>query len=395
MEIATLKPLFAQKLNYRGYSPMHLALQNKHYDIVRALMILDPKLIRVRGRGRITPLHFVAKEIGDNEQENVELLELLAEFLYACKSSIEDLTNQCKTAIHVAVKTGNTEAFKVLFGWLKRVHLTKILDWKDQNGDTVLHIAASKRQPEIIKLLIGYTNIYAKNFQGNTALEIFQLNPSGDPDVAERFHHQGHQARRFITILSLSQFYSMELTFFEKYINWFRVQNKSAREVMLIVSTLIAAATYQAALAPPKGYRKDSSSGPWANSAVVTTNSSSIAFGKPHQAGDLILSGLDQYMYTICNSLAFFASIATILATALTLGVGSFVCSIYGPICLLCCLTQLCSLLIQIPKTNAAAGNFLGVLWVFSWLAASSLTWYVTIKLQRDRRRIDATRRRV
>ncbi|KAK3433587.1 hypothetical protein EUGRSUZ_L00115 [Eucalyptus grandis] len=149
MEIATLKPSFARKLNCEGYSPMHLALLNKHYHLVRALITLEPELIRVRGQGGFTALHFVSWKIGDNEQENVELLELLAEFLSTCKSSIEDLTNKCETAIHVAVRRGNTEVFKVLFGWLKRVHLTQILNWKDQDGDTALHIAALEKQPEV------------------------------------------------------------------------------------------------------------------------------------------------------------------------------------------------------------------------------------------------------
>ncbi|KAK3433647.1 hypothetical protein EUGRSUZ_D00947 [Eucalyptus grandis] len=107
---------------------MHLALQNKHYPTTRALMSLDLELIQVRERGGITPLHFVAGKIGDNEQEKVELLELLAEFLSTGKLSIEDLMNQCETAIHIAVRTGNTEAFKVLFGWLRRANLTQILD---------------------------------------------------------------------------------------------------------------------------------------------------------------------------------------------------------------------------------------------------------------------------
>ncbi|KAK3433586.1 hypothetical protein EUGRSUZ_L00113 [Eucalyptus grandis] len=149
MEIAILNSSFAQKLNRRGYSPMHLALQKKHYDIVRALITLNPELIRVRGRGWITPLHFVSREMGENEQGNVELLDLLAEFLSACKSSVEDLTSQCETAVHIAIKNCNIKAFKVLFGWLKRAYMTEILDWKDQDGNNVLHIAASQNQPEV------------------------------------------------------------------------------------------------------------------------------------------------------------------------------------------------------------------------------------------------------
>ncbi|KAK3433588.1 hypothetical protein EUGRSUZ_L00118 [Eucalyptus grandis] len=149
VEMAILKPSLAQKLNQKGYSPMHLALEKKHYRTVRALAMLDPKLIRVRGRGGITPLHWVAGKKGDNKQELEDLLELLAEFLSTCKSSIEDLTSQCETAVHIAVKKCNTETFKVLFGWLKRTYMTEILDWKDQDGNNVLHIAVSENQPEV------------------------------------------------------------------------------------------------------------------------------------------------------------------------------------------------------------------------------------------------------
>ncbi|XP_048139369.1 LOW QUALITY PROTEIN: ankyrin repeat-containing protein BDA1-like [Rhodamnia argentea] len=148
MEMAILKPSFARKLNQGGHSPMHLALRKKHYRTARALMTLNPELIRVRGRGGITPLHYVAGK-KETEEEVQALMELLAEFLCACKSSIEDLTSRCETAVHVAVKNHNLRAFKVLLGWLKRVHLREILDWKDQDGNTVLHIAVLERQPEV------------------------------------------------------------------------------------------------------------------------------------------------------------------------------------------------------------------------------------------------------
>ncbi|KAK2632751.1 hypothetical protein EUGRSUZ_L01132 [Eucalyptus grandis] len=264
MEIGILKPSFARKLNLGGYSPMHSALQNKHYGTVRALMTLNRKLIRVRGRGGITPLHFVAMEKGDNEQENVELLELLAEFLSACKSSIEDLTSQSETAVHVAIKRDNTKAFKVLFGWLKRVRLTQILKWKDQNGNTVLHIAASKEHPE---------------------------------------------------------FFSRELTSFENYSNSFGIHDETARNTILVVSGLIATAAYQAVLSPPGGFRQDASSDPLANSTILTANSSSISIDEP---GSLVLSGGNLYSFLYLNSAVFLLSVTSLSFAAISLGRRSF-----------------------------------------------------------------------
>ncbi|KAK3433582.1 hypothetical protein EUGRSUZ_L00102 [Eucalyptus grandis] len=285
---------------------MHLALHQKHYHIARALMSLNPELIRVPG------------ERGKSEKENMDLLELLVEFLSACKSSIEDLTSQCKTAVHIAVRTGNIGAFKVLLGWLKRARLTQILNWKDQDGNTVLHMAAFERKSKIIDLLLGYMDVNENIFQGHTALEIFELNPSGSPDIAKRFRSAGRPKRLITPNLSLSEFFSRELSVSEKCANLYRVPDESARNAILVVSTLTAAATFQAALSPPGGYWQDSSSNPPPNSTTIAANSSSIALEKPHQAGEIILSGLKLYVYEICNSLAFFISILTIWVTTFT-----------------------------------------------------------------------------
>ncbi|XP_030440149.1 ankyrin repeat-containing protein BDA1-like [Syzygium oleosum] len=393
MEIAILKPSFARKLNRGGHSPMHLALQKKHYHTARALMTLDPKLIRVRGRGGITPLHFVAREKGDNEQDNVDQLELLAEFLFACKSSIEDLTSQCETAVHVAVKNHNTKAFEVLCGWLKRVNLTQILKWKDQNGETVLHIAVSgEQQPEIIKLLIGYTNVHAKNLQGKTALQIFLENPNRNQDVENRLRRQEHRARCSTPTLSLSKYFSMELTVFEKYAGYFGTQNENVREILLIVSTLIVTATYQAAFTPPGGYWQDSSSNTTANSTVVTTNSSSIAIGKPHHAGNLILSGKSLLVFTIVNSLVFTASIGTVWATAITLYPDTL--TVYLSLCLLS-IAYFVFVTIEIPKSDKLIAMILGGFYECSLATMLLLPAYVWFKHNRVLSRIDATRRRV
>ncbi|XP_030440150.2 ankyrin repeat-containing protein BDA1-like [Syzygium oleosum] len=381
MEVAILKPEFARKLDPEGYSPIHLALQHEHYQTARALITLDPELIQVRGRRGITPLHYVAGKEGDNE------LELLAEFLSVCRSSIEDLTSRCETAVHVAVKNHNLKAFKVLFGWLRRVCLTRILNWKDQDGNTVLHIAAFEGQTEIIKLLIGYTNVNVKNFQNRTALDIFQVNPHFDEAVASRLHP------RSTSTLSLSQYFSSELSVFEKYSNFFGIQDEATRNMVLVVATLIATATYQAILSPLGGYWQDDSSNPPANSSsVITANSSGIAIEKPHQAGNIIITGSQLYSFAYLNGTAFVASIASIAVVAISLWPHTLI--IYFSLTILS-LAYCFFLVIEFPKSDRVVGTLLYEF--FGMLLGTTLALPIPMWLRHIRvvSRVDATWRRL
>lgn len=130
------------------------------------MLTIDSEFVRVKAR--ITLLHLPAT-IDDT-------INLLAELLSACSSSIEDLTAQCETALLIAVKLKSYEVFKVMLGWLCGVHKEEILQWKDGEGNTVLHIAMSTNQPKVMKLVIEKVNINAKNFSGLTALHIFHTN---------------------------------------------------------------------------------------------------------------------------------------------------------------------------------------------------------------------------
>ena len=158
MEIMRLKPSFARKPNQDGFSPIDLALQKGHSEMVHQLLHVDQDLVRVRGKENMTPLHHVAKR---NDQ-----LDLLIEFISICPDSIADVTTQNETALHIALKNDNIESFKALVGWLASNwsqnaldYERKILNWKDEKGNTVLHIAVSKEQTEVSSLLCSIMKI--------------------------------------------------------------------------------------------------------------------------------------------------------------------------------------------------------------------------------------------
>ncbi|KAL7167032.1 hypothetical protein ACSBR2_037653 [Camellia fascicularis] len=134
-----LKPSFTKKLNPEGLTPLDLALRNGYLITVRRLVNFDKELIRVKGREMLTPLHHVAEK---------GHIDLLAEFLCACPESITDLTIRDETAVHIAVKNFQLQAFKGLLGWLRRTQRLHVLNRDDEEGNSVLHIAVSTLQPQ-------------------------------------------------------------------------------------------------------------------------------------------------------------------------------------------------------------------------------------------------------
>ncbi|EYU40067.1 hypothetical protein MIMGU_mgv1a022095mg, partial [Erythranthe guttata] len=170
VEIQRLMPSFGKKLDLNGYTPVDLAQRRAHaltaaalqegrgltpaevalrealFRTVCALIDVNPELVRVQGREGITPLHFAA------ETNNAKLL---AELLMTCPESINVLTVRGETAVHVAVRNRNLEALKVLCGWLAGCDRSQVLGWKDREGNTILHVAASTNQPAVCSLSLS------------------------------------------------------------------------------------------------------------------------------------------------------------------------------------------------------------------------------------------------
>ena len=141
-EMMILMPSFVNKRNPDGYTPIYLALQNAHTEMVRQLLQHNADLVRVKGRECMTLLHY--------EATKDDHLDLLENFLLVCPNSITDLTTRNETALHIALKNNQLEAFKFLVGWLLRKwpSRSEILELKDVEGKTILHIAVSNNQTE-------------------------------------------------------------------------------------------------------------------------------------------------------------------------------------------------------------------------------------------------------
>ncbi|XP_044476904.1 ankyrin repeat-containing protein BDA1-like [Mangifera indica] len=330
-EILNLMPSFAWKRDHLGRIPLHLALEGKqqqerlrprdldleekYQEVVTWFIKHDSELVRVKAKGMVTPLHYVAQL--DDECS-------LSDFLFVCPLSIEDLTVKSETVVHVAIKNGSLKAFKVLLGWLRRFNEEEIMKWEDEEGNNALHTAVSANQPEMVRLLTGYMKVNKRNSKGLTALDIFYLRQCqglvdatvGDILLAAkaktacqlhrlslRDSQQTSPVRNFSGGLSFSERIKKRFSLGYRRVDEVPLE---VRDVLLVVAILIATATYQAALSPPGGYWQDNGNlQPTANNTGIgnstttdislnnTTATTTVFNTLPSQqrAGKMILGG--------------------------------------------------------------------------------------------------------
>ncbi|KAL2544176.1 Ankyrin repeat family protein [Forsythia ovata] len=267
LEMLRLKPSLGKKLNLDGLSPLDMALRNERTATVKGLIRYDPNLIRVQGRGGITPLHYVV------EMENIDLL---IRFLLECPSSIKDLTVGQETALHIAVRKQNFTAFKVLIGWIKRTGNTKMLRWRDDEGNTVLHLAALSNQQQVMKLLINLVDVNAENSEGKTALDIVDQNPRSENArkilmSAGNILTRASAYRQYLKdppcdkYLSSGTNHVFEMGMkFGAYLEF--GLSGDMRNAFLVIIALFATATFEAALTHPPAFSN------WHNTSVDSTN---------------------------------------------------------------------------------------------------------------------------
>ncbi|KAM7515232.1 hypothetical protein LguiA_004815 [Lonicera macranthoides] len=256
IEILALKPSFGRKLNPDGFSPLDLALKNGQTETVKRLVKYDSELVRVQGKERFTPLHYVV------ETDDVDLL---AEFLLACPTSIKDLTIRGQTAAHIAVINGRSRALNVLLGWLQRTYNMGVLNWKDEAGNTVLHLAAYTNHVQVLKLLANKVHKDEKNDEGLTAHDIVSQLPED-----RRGRGEAKKILRGRKLLpdaaSLAEFLSSPEKISEKMVRHQIYMQKGASiekiNALLVVAALILTSSFQAALSPPSGLTESESTNP-------------------------------------------------------------------------------------------------------------------------------------
>ncbi|KAK9178497.1 hypothetical protein WN943_027688 [Citrus x changshan-huyou] len=157
--------------NQNGCTSMHRAPVEGDGEMIHCLGKLDPQTGSVvEVNGLTTPLHRAAVN-GDTG--------MLREI--ACSESLAKLTSDAETALILAVKSSQIDAFKILVEETKRHNREHLFNATDKEGNSLLHLAALNKLIVIVNLLLEGSSshiiqIDSKNNQGQTALDICKAN---------------------------------------------------------------------------------------------------------------------------------------------------------------------------------------------------------------------------
>ncbi|XP_059462018.1 ankyrin repeat-containing protein BDA1-like [Corylus avellana] len=293
MEMMMLKPSFARKLNPNGFTPLLLAMHYNQIQLVLELLKNHKDLVCTQGRGGMNPLHYAA-QTGN--------LILLAEILRVCPKSIEVVTSQSETALHVALKNDMLDAFLLLLGWLRRAWFRsarllegRILGWLDLDGNSVLHIAASKNEAQVVRRLLDCSGIVvnAKNSEGFTALDIAvdRQTQVDNQEMRNMLCRAGAKCASSLPKFSWADYFRSPVSNNEKlFIFSFRVKmqmSNDMRNMLLVVSVLLVTIAYQAVISPPGGFWQDNSIPGTNNQFNITaaTSATNEVNQVPHRVG--------------------------------------------------------------------------------------------------------------
>ncbi|KAL0347621.1 UNVERIFIED_CONTAM: hypothetical protein Scaly_1778100 [Sesamum calycinum] len=328
-EVLNLSPELVLELNQDGFSPLHIVSANGDIEIARQILELGCHLCLVKGKEKRIPLHCaVAKG----------RIEVIRELLSACTDSITEVTARGETCFHLAVKSNQFEAFKVLVEHVVVFGKEDLLNKRDYHGNTILHLATSRKQYEVVDLLLdknfGYKvklemNLLNKN--GLTPLEVLR-SEGGDSEIEEMLSLGGATAAETLThsfrlsamenLVNLSQIPSQnqsaqeqqtshckstseKLQDYFKY-DMFKDSPSKVRDMLLVIAVLIATATYQAVLSPPGGVWQDDF---WPD---AKNNGSSARRPPRHTAGQAVMGtnkAVAYGLFLLFNSMGFFMAL--------------------------------------------------------------------------------------
>ncbi|XP_008226969.1 PREDICTED: ankyrin repeat-containing protein At5g02620-like [Prunus mume] len=179
--------------NFEEDTALHVAIRCGHVEVVNLLMAEDPGLCSFGGNLEATQLLMQRASSVSYvlDKSGMSALHVAAyaghtdvmEQMIRCRPDICDLVNHYgQTALHAAVLGGRTNVITYSLNMSK---LAVLINEADVDGNTPLHLAAIKKNPEIIRALTGDPRVdkIATNMKFSQANDICLSQNIGEQEI--------------------------------------------------------------------------------------------------------------------------------------------------------------------------------------------------------------------
>lgn len=297
---------FLTKSDSSGRYPLHLACAGGHVEIVKKLYRACPEVSEIRDLDGRTPLELAAVN------EHVEVLSFLLRENHPSGSGLQQVATiteeEKENVLHLCVRYNATKALKLLVDSWSNIK-DEVVNYKDEHGNTLLHLAVIHQQVEMVMYLIseagfGESSCTALNKDGFTAIDVLDYCPRNfrSLNIPEILLRAGIRRAKDLPNNLYSRSSSSSATPTKLIIQesstslpyWI----EKTRGNMMVVATLIASICFQSGLNPPGGVWQDSSDG--------------------HQPGTSIIALSRTWYYkffVFLNTSSFILSLSTIISS--------------------------------------------------------------------------------
>ncbi|GKV01969.1 hypothetical protein SLEP1_g14469 [Rubroshorea leprosula] len=325
-----------EKFNNDGLGAIHMASEKGSAEIVRELLDKKSGQSQLRSTDGRKALHFAV--LSESEGVLGELTSRMQRDRF-----ISYLKDDNEPILHYALRKNRVRSFMHLLKLLKEKNLNdedirSFLNVKDDDGDTVLHIATARRQIEVLKLLLPQNesrrsiNLYqvdmnAPNNARNTVLDVLYNSQANVENISNKIGRmlqevgalrsqdtpqvassQGSSAQSCWDLIIQASSDRFKCRFWDSLVTQqIKASDPSQKEALMVVAVLIATITYQAVLSPPGGFKQPEGQGNLIANQVIQED-------QQHFNGNVVIAS-DTIMFafiTIFGSIGFFSSVLII-----------------------------------------------------------------------------------
>ncbi|XP_059663150.1 protein ACCELERATED CELL DEATH 6-like isoform X2 [Cornus florida] len=176
-------------------------------------------------------------------------VKIIEEFIRRCPDSRELLDRKGKNILHVAAESGKSNVVRYI---LETSELTMLINERDKNGDTPLHLATRNGHARVVSIMTWdkRVNLELVNAQGLTALDVAENHPETTPSYQKRLTWL---ALRYAGAPRAKQ-HGSTVTIRQRHAPPNMESYKDRVNTLLLVATLVVTVTFAAGFTMPGGY---------------------------------------------------------------------------------------------------------------------------------------------